>query len=133
MFSLIVHIVCYISIINSAEESNLRGAFVSDVSEDTIDFSNKEFTYEIMEAVYSGLQGGGGNICNPAVGCNVCPACCRTYLTNQFDCDACVTIKCSINECYPPSDCNVCTTCCSDFIISEAQCNLCVKSKCKKL
>lgn len=80
-----------------AEKKGLGGAYASDVSADSINFSSKHFTFELMGAIYNGLQGGGGasNICNPTVGCNVCTICCRSYLTNQFDCNACVILKCS--------------------------------------
>lgn len=125
------------------EDMKLAGAFVSDLSEDSINFSTKMFTYELMNIIYSELQEGGGgggsgsgggkgdkNICNPTAGCNVCTSCCRMYLTNQFDCNACVTIKCSTRVCYPPGKCNVCDECCSSFTCSQMQCNYCVKSKC---
>lgn len=115
-----------------AEGHNLAGAFVSDLSGDTINFASTQFTFELMGAIYSGLQGGAGegNVCNPTVGCNVCNTCCRTYLTNQFDCDACVAIKCSSSVCYPKALCNVCSPCCSKYFTSKTQCNLCVRTKC---
>lgn len=106
--------------------------YVSDVSADTINHSSKEFTFELMGVIYSGIQGGGeqANVCNPTVGCNVCTTCCRSYLTNQFDCDACVTIKCRVNICYPHAICNVCSQCCSEYHKSQGQCNFCVENKC---
>ena len=78
----------------------LGGAFVYDISQDSISQFSGKYSFGLMEAVYKGLQGeGSGFICNPVVGCNVCYECCRSYLTNQFDCDACTAIRCP----HPPN------------------------------
>jgi hypothetical protein len=37
---------------------------------------------------------GPANNCNPATGCNVCATCCKSYLSNQADCNACVSQSC---------------------------------------
>ena len=67
-----------------------------EISQDSIDTSTRQFTFELSQVAYQGLQAGSsGHICNPQIGCNVCHMCCKTYLTNQFDCDACVAVKCS--------------------------------------
>jgi GH18 family chitinase len=72
----------------------LGGAFVYDLSQDSFNSSGK-FTFDLTNTMYEGLQGeASGFICNPMVGCNVCTKCCRLYLTNQFDCDACTAIRC---------------------------------------
>lgn len=111
--------------------TGLGGAFVFDMSQDTIDPSNGNFSYELMQAVYSGLSGGKeGSICNPTVGCNVCSECCRSYLTNQFDCDACVAINCAKNICYPAKKCNVCSSCCGPAYLPTSDCNQCVEIVC---
>ena len=109
----------------------LGGAFVYDVSQDSLDVSSEKFTFELMEAVYVGLQGTtSGYICNPAVGCNVCYECCRSYLTNQFDCDACVAVRCNSRQCYPQSSCNVCSLCCKQHFQSRDKCHNCVSTSC---
>lgn len=114
-----------------AGATGLGGAFVFDISQDTIDSSSGEFTYKLMETVYSGLQGEeGSSICNPVMGCNVCQECCRSYLTNRFDCDACVAIKCAKNVCYPTNKCNTCSTCCTPIYLHNSDCNKCVEIMC---
>lgn len=111
--------------------NGLGGAFVFDISQDSLDSTGREFTYKLMQTVYSGLHGGeAGSICNPAIGCNVCDQCCRSYLTNQFDCDACVAIKCAKNVCYPTNKCNVCSACCSSAYQHNSNCNSCVEIVC---
>jgi chitinase len=78
-------------------EKNLGGAFVFDISEDSINFQSGEFTYELTKSVVDGLNenDSSGNLCAPSLGtCNVCHRCCKFYLTSQRDCDACVSISC---------------------------------------
>ena len=125
------------------ESNKLGGAFVWDISEDSINFPARKFTSELTNEIYSGLEsdnGGGGdggsgddhsNVCDPSVGCNVCSACCHPYLTSQFDCNACVSIKCHQQICYPLDKCNVCSSCCTTFTCSQMQCNYCVSKKCQ--
>jgi len=41
-----------------------------------------------------GGSGPSQNVCDPTQGCNVCAACCKSYLKDQTDCDACVQQSC---------------------------------------
>lgn len=93
-------------IFHHIDKNNLGGAFIFDTSEDTVDFQTGTFTYELTNAVASGLSDKGKgddkkdkNKCSPShVGsCNVCHECCKDYLTNQRDCDACAIINCAKN------------------------------------
>jgi chitinase len=73
-----------------ALKNNLAGVFAYDSSMDTTGG-----TYELSKLISNTLkQGGGGHICDPDVGCNVCSSCCKSYLKNQDDCDSCVKSEC---------------------------------------
>jgi len=63
-----------------------------------------------------------GNRCNPDQpgGCNVCAACCQTYIHDQGDCDACVTAKC-----VAPTAQNFC-----GLTFSDAQANCKTTQRC---
>ena len=116
------------------DQYEMGGAFVFDASQDSIDPTTGQFKYELMNSVYAGLHGGqSGYVCNPQVGCNVCTSCCKSYLTNQFDCDACVAVKChSQRVCHPRSGCNVCSKCCSyRYAGSKSSCNDCAEKFCE--
>ena len=65
--------------------------FAFDASMDV--FENGE--YPVVTAIYNTLLGG-GHVCDPTQGCNVCAACCKSYLKDQSDCDACVQAECSL-------------------------------------
>ena len=67
-----------------------------DISEDSLDYKTGQFTYELTNALAAGLNDKDHtNLCAPSLGtCNVCHRCCKFYLTNQRDCDACVIIHC---------------------------------------
>lgn len=78
-----------------AKKMQLGGVFAFDVSEDSIDFSTGDPTYELLNKVADTWNGGGsGNICSPVTECNVCSGCCKSYLHSQQDCDACVADVC---------------------------------------
>jgi hypothetical protein len=71
----------------------------------------------------------GGNNCNPS-SCNVCPTCCKSYLKDQTDCDACVQSSCAPKNVCNPGSCNVCSTCCQSYLKSQTDCDSCVQSSC---
>ena len=85
-----------------AGKFNLGGAYLFDSSQDTLDYTTGTFTYELANALHSGLGRDDGkvNICNAHTRCNVCHRCCKNYLTNQRDCDACAAIHCKANQQY---------------------------------
>ena len=72
------------------------------------------------------------NECNPSRGCNVCAACCQSYIPDGTVCDGCVAAKC--NPCKPDSTgkCgpNVCSYCCNSFI-GQSECAGCISSVCQ--
>ena len=70
------------------------------------------------------------NECNPTKTCNVCTACCESFIPDGAACDQCVESKCPHNECNPTKTCNVCAACCESFIPDGAPCDQCVASKC---
>jgi len=57
-------------------------------------FENGE--YPVVNAVSKVISGGSGsgNVCTPASKCNVCGACCKSYLSDQDACDGCVKQEC---------------------------------------
>lgn len=77
-----------------SDDKNLGGAYIFDTSEDTVDYSTGQFTYELTNAIISGLAG--TSMCAPSLtgSCNVCHKCCKSYITNERDCNACVAIHC---------------------------------------
>ena len=86
-----------------------------------------------------GRGGSDGNVCSPT-GCNVCNACCESYLLPGDMCDLCVHEECapsqepalvhSGNKCNPAKSCNVCNACCHAYIFSSHDCDHCVKDEC---
>ena len=114
-----------------SDEMELAGAFVFEVSQDSYDFSSNEFTFELMAELHKGLKRTEGNICNPRVGCNVCGECCKAFLTNDFDCNACVAVQCTGHICYPYGDCNVCSNCCTHGMQYQKDCDSCVRNACQ--
>lgn len=80
-----------------AVKNELAGVFLFDTSMDSMDFSTGQFTYELTTVVNTVLKGGqppSHNVCQPVSECNVCSACCKSYLKTQSDCDACVQAEC---------------------------------------
>ncbi|XP_065187079.1 acidic mammalian chitinase-like [Sycon ciliatum] len=120
-----------------AVDNKLAGVFVFDTSMDTMDFGSGTFTYKVSKTVRSVLNGGGpgpspgSHVCTPAAQCNVCAACCKTYLKTQSDCDACVAQACpKTNVCQPSGSCTVCAACCKSYLKTQNDCDACVKSEC---
>jgi chitinase len=77
-----------------ALSKGLAGVFAWDSTMDTV--SGGQPTYELSKLIVQTLQsgGGGGNVCDPAQGCNVCATCCKSYLATPSECDACVASAC---------------------------------------
>lgn len=72
------------------------------------------------------------NECNPEKKCNVCEACCKSYISDGKECDECVTAECPhTNQCQPSKTCNVCTACCKSYISDGEECDKCVQAECK--
>jgi chitinase len=117
-----------------ALDKGLAGVFAWDSTMDSIDFSSGQPSYELSNLIVNTLKsgGGGGNICDPSKGCNVCDECCKSYLSDQAECDACVDSQCSSssNICDPSKGCNVCDSCCKSYITDPTSCNACVKDEC---
>ena len=80
----------------------LGGAFVFDLSMDTIDYSSGAPTYELTKGLADALTGGGGtddsapagddsassgNVCTADSTCNACDSCCQSYLSDQGACE----------------------------------------------
>ena len=63
--------------------------------------------------------------CDPEKGCNVCEACCKTYISDGAPCMECAMLECGA-ECNPVVGCNVCEACCKPYIGDGAQCDDCV-------
>jgi chitinase len=120
------------AIANYAIEKGLAGVFAWDSTMDTV--SGGQPTYELSNLIVKvlGSGGGGGNVCNPSQGCNVCDTCCKSYLDDQTECDACVSDQCTTapNICDPTKGCNVCDNCCKSYITDQSSCDQCVKSEC---
>eukprot|EP00055_Hartaetosiga_balthica_P018632 m.134970 g.134970 ORF g.134970 m.134970 type:complete len:594 (+) comp9794_c0_seq1:729-2510(+) len=110
-----------------AMDTGIGGVFAFDASMDVFDNN-----YPVVTAVKELINGGGSsNQCDPSKGCNVCAACCKPYLKDQADCDACVTAECKQpNVCDPSKGCNVCDACCKSYIQSQSDCDACVSSEC---
>ena len=72
------------------------------------------------------------NVCNPSRGCNVCSACCQSYIPEGDACDGCVAQNC--NPCKPDSNSkcgpNVCSYCCNEFI-GQSECGSCIIKRCE--
>eukprot|EP00049_Salpingoeca_infusionum_P009234 m.153028 g.153028 ORF g.153028 m.153028 type:complete len:567 (-) comp14278_c0_seq1:690-2390(-) len=111
-----------------AMDNNIGGVFAFDASMDV--FGNGQ--YPVVNAVYDLINGGGSsNQCNPTKGCNVCDACCKSWITDQATCDACVQSQCKPkNVCAPVAQCNVCKACCQSFLTNQTECDGCVSSEC---
>lgn len=72
-----------------AMEAGIAGVFAFDSSMDQF-----ETGYPVVTALTAVINGGGSsNVCTPG-SCNVCATCCKSYLSNQADCDACVQQEC---------------------------------------
>eukprot|EP01062_Namystynia_karyoxenos_P055813 TRINITY_DN46849_c0_g1_i1.p1 TRINITY_DN46849_c0_g1~~TRINITY_DN46849_c0_g1_i1.p1 ORF type:complete len:501 (+),score=164.57 TRINITY_DN46849_c0_g1_i1:86-1588(+) len=80
-----------------------------------------------------------------AAPCNVCDACCHTYIPKGAECDTCVHERCFgeplVQPRDPPPDtdwqcrtdrsqCNACPECCRDYMAPGPPCGDCVRSKC---
>lgn len=77
--------------------------------------------------------GSSKNVCTPG-SCNVCDACCKSYLQPQAVCDQCVASECqSKNVCSADSSkCNVCSACCKSYLEgNQVACDGCVSAQCK--
>lgn len=75
------------------------------------------------------------NECNPSKTCNVCSACCHSYIDDGTECDNCVKAECPpapapAPVCLPSKGCNVCSACCKSYITDGSECTACVKSQC---
>jgi len=71
------------------------------------------------------------NQCDPSKTCNVCDACCASYMTDSIVCDACVKTECpQQNKCQDESSCNVCGACCRAYITDGVPCDACVAAAC---
>lgn len=81
-------------------------------------------------ALASALVSPDAHICNPAVGCNVCAACCQSWIPDQNTCDACVSSSCQPNICDPSKGCNVCAACCLSWIGNQDACDACTAASC---
>ncbi|EGD76836.1 chitinase [Salpingoeca rosetta] len=66
------------AITNYAKKQGIAGVFAFDASMDV--FVDK--SYPVVNAVYNITSGGkpGSNQCDPSKGCNVCSACCKSYI-----------------------------------------------------
>lgn len=125
-----------------ALKMNLAGVFSYDSSMDSV--TGGAFDYQLSKLIVKTLAGGGptpgptpaptpnpgGHTCTPAGSCNVCAACCQTYLKNPSDCDACVLQQCKPNICTPAADCNVCSACCQTYLKDQTDCDSCTASQC---
>ena len=49
------------------------------------------------------LTHGAANQCDPSKGCNVCGACCESYITDGTDCDACAAKQCNATATPAPA------------------------------
>jgi hypothetical protein len=79
-------------------------------------------------------------ICDPTKGCNVCSACCQSYIT-PTECPDCAA-GCPPTPAPPapvptpkpnvclPAKCNVCETCCQSYLTTKAECDACVHGSC---
>jgi chitinase len=79
-------------------DKKLAGMFTWDATMDTI--ANGKPSFELSKLMKKALGGGGGggNICDPAVGCNVCDNCCKSYLADPTTCDQCVNAQCTSED-----------------------------------
>ncbi|EDQ86724.1 uncharacterized protein MONBRDRAFT_38339 [Monosiga brevicollis MX1] len=112
-----------------AMEAGIGGVFAFDASMDVF-----ENGYPVVTAIHDTITGGNNNssnVCNPSAGCNVCKACCQSYLKNQDDCDACVKAECKTNQCT--GTCNVCDSCCKPYLKDQTDCDSCVQSQCSAI
>jgi chitinase len=74
-----------------AINTGIGGVFAFDASMDV--FENAK--YPVVNAIYNTIHNTSGtNQCDPGKGCTVCAACCKSYLKDQNDCDACVQAEC---------------------------------------
>jgi cellulose 1,4-beta-cellobiosidase len=86
---------------NSTLPSDARGSCATDSGDpDIIEVENADasvtFSNVKIGEIGSTFDGGSGNICDAdTTTCNVCGDCCKSYLADQDDCDACVTSECS--------------------------------------
>ena len=72
-----------------------------------------------------------GNVCLPDAGCNVCDACCASYLSDQDACDGCVADECvTANVCADDDTCTSCDACCASYLSDQDACDGCVTSEC---
>ena len=72
-----------------------------------------------------------GNVRVPDSGCNVCGACCASYLSDQGACDGCVTDECAVtNVCVPDAGCNVCDACCASYLSGQDACEVVDEDEC---
>jgi len=74
------------------------------------------------------------HVCDPNTtgGCNVCGTCCKSYLKDQGDCNACVQTECPA-VCDPTIGCSVCEACCKDYLKDHDACIACAQAECKHL
>ena len=87
--------------------------------------------YEQPPGIWRSVSNSTQNECNPQKTCNVCAACCKSYIADGKECDDCVTSACpKTNECNPAKTCNVCDACCKPYIEDGKECNDCVKADC---
>ena len=88
----------FIKIFPFPESKELSGAFVFDIADDTVDHVSGQFSYNLTSFLHEKLQDGSHpqtrRICHPPAKCNVCNACCKSFLTNQRDCNACAVVRC---------------------------------------
>ena len=72
------------------------------------------------------------NICLPDNGCNVCDACCASYLGDQDACDGCVSAECAAAAvCADDSaTCTTCDACCHDYLSDATTCAACAADQC---
>ena len=71
-------------------------------------------------------------VCSGDASCNVCPACCKSYLKPAAVCAACVKQECP-KVCSGDASCNVCPACCKSYLKPDAVCKACVKQECHNL
>ena len=139
-----------VAIAQYIKEYGLAGGFVFDLSMDTLDFDSGDMTYELTTLLRQTLDGdddtapahdGGrksddgstsGNICLPDNGCNVCDACCASYLGDQDSCDGCVAAECAAsNVCAADTaTCTTCDACCKDYLSDQDTCDSCAADQC---
>jgi len=74
------------------------------------------------------------HVCDPNTtgGCNVCGTCCKSYLKDQGDCNACVQTECPA-VCDPTIGCSVCEACCKSYLKNQDDCTACAQAECKHL